>query len=211
MQLVHRRAVLLGAAGLASACAPAQHAETAQTPTPAETEGPFFPVSTNIERDIDLTRLAGRTERAAGQVIEVRGRVINVRGEPIRGAQLELWQANAAGRYSHPNDPATAPLDPNFQSYALMQTDANGVFSFTTIKPGAYNSPIGVRTPHLHWKVANGARRLTTQMYFPGEATNETDGLMRRMGDPVRSLIAESAAAQEQGAQGFSWTVVLPA
>ncbi len=207
MCLTDRRTVLLGAAGLAAACAQGQ---TAPGLTPAETAGPFFPVDTNVERDVDLTRLAGRSERAAGQVIEVRGRVVDARGAAIANAQLELWQANAAGRYAHPDDPATAPLDPNFQGYALLQT-GNGAFAFTTIKPGAYNSPVGVRTPHLHWKIAAGARTLTTQMYFPGEAQNETDSLMREMGDPVRMLIAERASAREQGAEAYSWTIVLPA
>ena len=211
MSLLHRRALVLGAAGLAAACTEARHAETAQTPTPAEMAGPFSPVDTNVERDVDLTRLAGRTERATGQIIQVRGRVIDARGAPIENARLELWQANAAGRYAHPEDPATAALDPNFQGYAILQTGADGAFSFTTVKPGAYNSPVGMRTPHLHWKVAAGARELTTQMYFPGEAQNQTDSLMRAMGDPARSLIAESAPASEQGALGFAWTLVLPA
>lgn len=208
MCLTDRRAVLLGAAGLITACAQNQ---TASGQTPAEMEGPFFPVDTSIERDVDLTRLSGRTERASGQVIEVRGRVVDARGAAVAHAQLELWQANAAGRYAHPEDPATAPLDPNFQGYALLQTGADGAYAFTTVKPGAYNSPVGVRTPHLHWKIGAGARTLTTQMYFPGEAQNETDTLMREMGDPVRMLIAERASAREQGAQAYSWTIVLPA
>lgn len=207
MCLTDRRTVLLGAAGLVAACAQGQ---TAPGLTPAEIAGPFFPLDTNIERDVDLTRLAGRSERAAGQVIEVRGRVVDARGAPVANAQLELWQANAAGRYAHPDDPATAPLDPNFQGYALLQT-GNGAFAFTTIMPGAYNSPVGVRTPHLHWKISAGARTLTTQMYFPGVAQNETDALMREMGGPVRMLIAERASAREQGAEAYSWTIVLPA
>jgi protocatechuate 3,4-dioxygenase beta subunit len=211
MCFTDRRAILLGAATLVVGCARAQQAETAPTLTPPEMEGPFYPVDTHVERDVDLTRLTGRTERAAGQIIEVRGRVVDVNGQPVSGAQLELWQANAAGRYAHPEDPAVAPLDPNFQGYAVLQTGADGAFSFTSVKPGAYNSPVGVRTPHLHWRIGAGARRLSTQMYFPGEAQNETDGLMRAMGDPVRTLIAASAAAQEAGAQAFEWNVVLPA
>lgn len=205
MCFTRRRTLALGAAGLAAACA------QGQAVTPAEMAGPFYPVNTDVERDIDLTRLAGRTERAAGQVIEVHGRLVDARGRPIAGARVELWQANAAGRYAHPEDPATAPLDPNFQGYAALRTWADGGFAFTTIKPGAYNSPVGVRTPHLHWRIRAGARALTTQMYFPGEAQNETDGLMRQMGEPARLLIAEAVQAQEAGAQGFSWTVVLPA
>ncbi|HET9230050.1 MAG TPA: hypothetical protein VFO00_02100, partial [Vitreimonas sp.] len=129
---------------------------------------------------------------------------------PVSGARLELWQANAAGRYAHPRDTSSAPLDANFQGYALLQTDAAGRFSIVSIKPGAYGAGQGRRTPHLHWKIESGARRLTTQMYFPGEALNDSDGILRRSGD-ARALIAEPAAANEAGARGLAWTIVLPA
>ncbi|HET9231736.1 MAG TPA: hypothetical protein VFO00_10645, partial [Vitreimonas sp.] len=111
--------------------------------TPTQVEGPFFPVDTAIERDADLTRLAGRSERALGQVIELAGRVIGTNGAPIGGARLELWQANAAGRYMHPRDTGAAPLDPNFQGYALLQTDVAGRFNVVSIKPGAYGDGLG--------------------------------------------------------------------
>jgi protocatechuate 3,4-dioxygenase, beta subunit len=196
-----------GAALLLPGCAKAQ---TALARTPSQTEGPYYPVDTAIERDADLTRLAGRSERALGQVIEVGGRVVDTSGAPVGGARLELWQANAAGRYAHPNDSSAAAIDPNFQGYALLETDAAGRFSIVSIKPGAYGVGRGRRTPHLHWKVESGARRLTTQMYFPGEALNDSDGILHRAGD-ARALIAGTAEAREAGALALAWTIVLPA
>jgi len=205
---VSRRAALIGASAtlLLPSCA---EADTALARTPSETEGPYYPVDTAIEHDADLTRLAGRTERALGQVIELAGRVLDTNGAPVAGARLELWQANAAGRYMHPRDRSAAPLDPNFQGYALLRTDAAGRFSIISVKPGAYRMGRDQRTPHLHWKIESGARRLTTQMYFPGEALNDSDTLMRRMRD-ARPLIAEPAAAQDADALGLAWTIVLP-
>lgn len=149
-----RRRLVMGITGAAFAAAATERALAAAL-TPSETEGPFFPRDTNVERDADLTRLANRTARAAGQVIEFDGRVLDAQGKPIAGARIELWQANAAGRYAHPGDAGNkAPLDPNFQGYALLTSGADGTFRLTTIKPAGYNVPaIGVRTPHLHWKI----------------------------------------------------------
>ena len=107
--------------------------------------GPFYPLHPPAESDADLTRLAGHANRARGTVIELTGRVRDLRGNPIAGAQMELWQANAAGRYTHELDPAIAPLDPDFQSYARLTTGADGAYRIVTIKPGGYDSPIGHR------------------------------------------------------------------
>ena len=90
----------------------------ARAPTAESPMGPFYPLNRLAENDADLTRLAGRPARAQGEVIELTGRVLDLRGNPIAGARLELWQANAAGRYMHEADPATAPLDPDFQGFA---------------------------------------------------------------------------------------------
>ncbi len=210
-----RGALQLLSAGLLAACAaevdPGEQVATAATP--GETEGPFFPENTEVERDADLTRLEGRTERAAGEVIEVRGRVLGPDGQPISGARVQLWQANAGGRYAHSLDVANpVALDPNFQGYGVVQTGADGGFSFTTIKPGGYlvremnNAP---RTPHFHWKFAANGRELTTQSYFPGEPANETDFLIRAMGEPSRQLIARAGAAGAEGIPGFDWDIVL--
>lgn len=212
MLISRRRTLTLLSASALAACAERVDVDepSAVATTPAEMEGPFFPSDTNIERDADLTRLAGRNERAAGTVIQVRGRLLNAAGQPLSGARVELWQANAAGRYAHPGDSAnTQPLDPNFQGYALLQTGADGGFSATTIKPGGYDVPsVGRRTPHLHWKFAAGQSELTTQSYFPGEPENEIDALMRQMGDPAQRLIVRAGAAGAEG-PGFDWDIVL--
>jgi protocatechuate 3,4-dioxygenase beta subunit len=202
---------LLSASAIA-ACAARVDADEL-TATPAEIEGPFYPVDTDIERDADLTRLAGRTERAAGQLMEMRGRVLGPDGRPASSVRVELWQANAAGRYAHPLDGANpAPLDPNFQGYAVVQTGADGRFSFTTIKPGGYLVDAqGPRTPHMHWRIEAGGRRLTTQSYFPNEPANDSDFVIRAMREDVRLLIARAGAAGAEGALGFDWDVVLPA
>lgn len=215
MHTSRRRAVLLLSAGALSACAARVEGEEAPGAalTPSEIEGPFFPSNTQIERDADLTRLAGRSERAAGALIEVRGRVLDANGRPLPGVVVELWQANAAGRYAHERDAAnTAPLDSNFQGYAALRTGADGRFSALTIKPGGYLVPeMGQRrTPHLHWHVGQGGDRLTTQSYFPGEPANESDFLIRAMGDPVRRLIMAAGAAGAEGAAGFDWDILLP-
>src|SRR5215207_3029938 len=118
-------------AGVMTVCAPESWAQT-EMPTPSTILGPYYPVIRPVERDTDLTRLRGHRSRARGQVIHVAGRVLNQRGEPLRGARVELWQANAAGRYSHPSDPNPAPLDSDFQGYGAQLTDREGRFRFTT-------------------------------------------------------------------------------
>lgn len=213
MQISRRRTLSLLSAGALAACAAQVDADEAAL-TPSETEGPFFPENTEVERDADLTRLAGRSERAAGQVIEMRGRVLGPDGQPVSGARVQLWQANAAGRYAHSRDAANpAPLDPNFQGYAVVQTGADGGFSFTTIKPGGYLvDRAGPRTPHMHWKITAHGRELTTQSYFPGEPANEADFLIRAMRPAeVQRLIASAGAAGAEGVPGFDWAVILPA
>lgn len=212
MIITRRRTLtLLGASALAACAAEVDPENAAAVATPPETEGPFFPENTSGESDVDLTRLAGRSERAAGQVIEVRGRVLGPNGQPITGARLQLWQANAAGRYAHTADAANpAPVDPNFQGYAAIETGADGAFRFTTIKPGGYLvADEGPRTPHLHWKVAANGKELTTQSYFPGEPANETDFLIRAMQADPRTLIARSGAAGAEGEPGYDWDIVL--
>lgn len=185
----------------------------AQTPadlTPAQTEGPFYPDKLPAERDADLTRLAGRSQRAAGQIIEVRVRILDRRGQPVRGARVEMWQANAAGRYDHPRDNNAAPLDPNFQGYARLSTAQNGLVRITTVKPGAYPFQRRMRTPHLHWLISANGKELTTQMYFPGETLNEEDRVLDDVTDP-RLVTARPGFADEAGALGFDWDIVLNA
>jgi protocatechuate 3,4-dioxygenase beta subunit len=209
-----RAALKLLSASALAACAAEVDTDgaVATASTPSETEGPFFPENTEVERDADLTRLEGRAERAGGQVIEMRGRLLGPNGRPISGARVELWQANAGGRYAHTLDAANpTPIDPNFQGYGVVQTGADGGFWFTTIKPGGYlvREMNATRTPHIHWKFAADGRELTTQSYFPDEPANETDFLIRAMGDPARQLIARLGDTGAEGAPGFDWDIVL--
>lgn len=122
--------------------------------TPSEILGPFYPVLRSVEKTADLTALPGKPGRAAGQVIYVMGRVMNVQAQPVKGAKVELWQANAHGRYTHPSDTNPAPLDPNFEGFAIQDTDAEGRYRFKTVKPGAYPAAGNwMRPPHLHFEV----------------------------------------------------------
>ena len=179
----------------------------AREPTAESPLGPFYPVNRLAENDIDLTRLAGRPQRALGDVIEISGRVLDMRGRPIQGAVLELWQANAAGRYMHESDVATAPLDPNFQGYATLRTDAAGDWRIVTIKPGGYDSPIGQRTPHIHFMMQGRSHRNVAQMYFAEEAeANALDRLYRDLGEAARTSIA----TRDPGDPGkYRWDIVM--
>ena len=140
--------------------------------------GPFYPVRKPAEVDADLTRLAGHKSRAKGKVIEVTGRVLNLRGEPAKGAKLEVWQANAAGKYDHPGDTSDLPLDPDFQGYASFVAGADGRYSFLTIEPADYPAATFIRAAHIHFDVMGSGSRLVTQLYLPNTET-------RLAGDPI--------------------------
>lgn len=181
-------------AGLAAGALAVPVAAAAARPTPANPEGPFYPVHEQLDKDTDLTLIAGHEERAKGDVIRVTGQVVDEAGEPVEDALVDIWQANAAGRYQHEKDPATAPLDPNFQGWGMVRTDEDGRFSFLTIKPGAYAvSGDWSRPPHIHFKVARrGYHELTTQMYFDGEPLNDSDRLLQSVDASDRpSLVVE--------------------
>ena len=174
-------------------------------PTPIQTLGPFYPIDRLAEEDADLTWVKGHAKRAEGSVIQVRGRVLDRYGNPVSGARMEIWQCNSLGRYAHANDVTTMPLDPNFQGYASIRTSAKGEWQITTIKPAAYDSPIGRRTPHIHFDVWGKSHRLTTQMYFSDDdATNGKDQLYQELGGS-----AERTVARLGGAGQYDWNVVL--
>lgn len=111
-------------------------AGAAMAPTPKQVEGPFHSINAQSDTDTDLCVIEGHTEPAKGEVILVRGQVTDVNGQPLEGALVDVWQANHFGRYSHAEDPNTAPLEPNFQGWGLMKTNAEGRYGFKTIKPG---------------------------------------------------------------------------
>ena len=182
-------------------------AQAGRQPTAESPLGPFYPINRLAEDYMDLTRLAGRVGRAQGQAIEVSGRVLDLRGNPIQGAVLELWQANAAGRYMHEADPATAPLDPDFQGFARLTTGPTGEWRIITIKPGSYDSPVGQRTPHFHWTMQGRSHRNNAQMYFPEDAeANGRDTLYRALGGEAASSVATRDPADPNK---YRWDIVL--
>jgi protocatechuate 3,4-dioxygenase beta subunit len=160
--------------------------------TPDQILGPFYPLLKPLDQDADLTTIDGRTGRAKGQVIHLAGRVLNTQGKPVAGARVEIWQANARGRYTHPDDSNPAPLDPNFQGYGVQVTDREGRYRFKTIKPGAYPAAGGAwaRAPHIHFDVTGQSNQFVTQMYFDGEPLNGTDRFLQSAGNP-QMLVAK--------------------
>jgi protocatechuate 3,4-dioxygenase beta subunit len=176
--------------------------------------GPFYPMEKPLDRDADLTLVRGRRASAQGQIIHLGGRVVDIHGKPLSGIKVEIWQANARGRYAHVNDTNPAPIDPNFQGYGVQVTDKFGRYRFKTIKPGAYPTGIGdwMRPPHVHFDVTGRHEALVTQMYFPGEALNAKDQLLQSAapGQPTLvSKVAPSKDASEAGALLVSWDIVL--
>ncbi len=172
-----RRRILAAGAGLAAlnalpACA------GAMAVTPAQTEGPFYPLELPLDHDNDLVRVEGRSEPAAGRVLDLGGRVLGPDGRPVPGVRIEIWQCDAFGVYHHPRD-RRGPADPNFQGFGHTVAADEGAYRFRTIVPVAYPG----RTPHIHVKIrGDGFEALTTQMYVAGNPENERDGLYRRLG-----------------------------
>lgn len=197
-----------GGAALATSFAVASGAHAAeevQKLTAAAPIGPFYPIERLAEDDADLTWIKGHRSRAKGTVIEVTGRVLDRRGNSVRGAVLEAWQANAVGRYAHSADVASAPLDPDFQGFARLRTGASGEWRMTTIKPAAYDSPIGKRTPHIHFDIRGLRHRLIAQMYFSDDgAMNANDTLYRELGQDAATSLAQLTAPTK-----YRWDVIL--
>ena len=171
--------------------------------TPTEEIGPSYPVGTLVDRGDDLTVDPRTGERAFGQRMIVTGQIFLGNGSPVANATVEMWQANAHGRYAHPSDLNPVPLDPAFEGYGSQLTGADGRYRFVSIKPGPY--PTGVpgwwRPPHVHFQVTTATDRCVTQMYFPGDPLNDKDELLARH----RKLGAEDrvvAAVLPPGAPG---------
>jgi protocatechuate 3,4-dioxygenase, beta subunit len=206
-----RRTVVKCLAG--AMAVPAAVAAESLAPTPQETLGPFFPVRTPADHDFDLTRVAGRHARPKGQIIELSGHVLRTDGSRLPKAVIEIWQANAAGRYINPVDKNPAPIDPNFKGLALLRANADGAYRIRTIKPGPYPDPVGgMRTPHIHFDVTAGDYRLVTQMYFPGEPLNEKDILISTMQGRARNpalATCKAVESSEAGVLAFHWDIVL--
>jgi protocatechuate 3,4-dioxygenase beta subunit len=177
--------------------------------------GPFYPQVKPVDKDSDLTIIRGHRTAASGQVIHLKSRVLDRRGEPVRNARVELWQTNSHGRYAHQSDSnIAAPLDPNFQGFAVQLTDREGRFRFKTVKPGPYPSREGtwMRAPHIHFDVQGLVDRKVTQLYFPNEPLNDQDRLLQTVRGDRNALIA---SVEPMGTSGSSsdllvrWDIVL--
>ncbi len=164
----------------------------------------------------DLSVADGKA--ALGERIIVAGRVTDENGRPVPGAMVEVWQANAAGRYAHARDAHDAPLDPNFSGQGRVFTDAEGRYSFVSIRPGAYpwrNPGPGWRPMHIHFGLhgTGFAQRLITQMYFPGDPLLDFDAIFQGSGDDEakRRLVAtlDRSVGRDDWALGYRFDIVL--
>ncbi|GAB4361064.1 MAG: protocatechuate 3,4-dioxygenase subunit beta [Kiloniellaceae bacterium] len=183
----------------------------------SELTGPVFGHDSLGEFDNDLTKNGRKDGEPLGERIVVSGRVVDELGRPQANMLVEVWQANAAGRYIHKVDQHNAPLDPNFFGGGRCVTDAEGVYRFYTIKPGAYpwgNHPNAWRPNHIHFSLFGPsiATRLVTQMYFPGDPLLELDPIF--LGTPEKArdrLISEFdlSLTEPEFALGYRFDIVL--
>ncbi|MFI6520622.1 protocatechuate 3,4-dioxygenase subunit beta [Spirillospora sp. NPDC050679] len=195
---------------------PAQPLVTVKDPDAVELSGPVFGVTDVTALDHDLTRQ--HQGEPLGERITVTGRVLDSAGRPVAGQLVEIWQANAAGRYAHQRDDHPAPLDPNFTGAGRCLTDAEGRYAFTTIKPGPYpwrNHTNAWRPAHIHFSLFGQAftQRLVTQMYFPGDPLFPYDPILQAVTEqPARDrLVAayDHALSVPEWSLGYRWDIVL--
>lgn len=159
--------------------------------TPPQTEGPFYPIADQMDKNTDLTKVEGRIATAKGEVCLVSGVVQDEFCKPVAGALVEIWQACHTGKYNHPADPNPAKLDPNFQYWGRTVTNEKGEYLFKTIVPGAYPATnTWMRPPHIHFKVhLRGYEELTTQMYWKGHSLNQRDRILLNLSPEERKLV----------------------
>ena len=143
--------------------------------TPPQSTGPFYKVPSKIFNN-DMTN----NGKAIGKRIKVYGKVLNNKCKPISNAVLDIWQANSFGKYNHQADLSESRKDNEFYGYMRLLSNERGEYSFNTILPGSYRvSKDLIRTPHIHFKVMNNKKQLTTQMYFKGNKMNNKDFLFK--------------------------------
>jgi protocatechuate 3,4-dioxygenase, beta subunit len=184
--------------------------------TLSDTTGPAYGRGPIGELDNDLT--SQHEGEPLGERIIVTGRVTDGAGRPVRNSLIEIWQANAAGRYVHKNDQHPAPLDPNFSGAGRCLTDDEGGYRFVTIKPGAYpwkNHDNAWRPAHIHLSLFGEAfrSRLITQMYFPGDPLFSHDPIFRSIPDEKarRRMIStfDLETTRPEWALGYRFDIVL--
>jgi protocatechuate 3,4-dioxygenase beta subunit len=183
----------------------------------AEKTGPLFEDFNLGILDHDLTKNSIKNGEPIGERIVVHGKVMNEKGQPIPHTLIEIWQANAAGRYVHKVDQHDAPLDPNFLGTGRCMTDSEGNYRFYTIKPGAYpwgNHPNAWRPNHIHFSLFGNeiSSRLITQMYFPGDPLLQYDPIYQAVKAKGRELLISKfdlEITEPNFALGYRFDIVL--
>jgi protocatechuate 3,4-dioxygenase alpha subunit len=172
-------------------------------PTASQTVGPFLHIGLDwLKRD----HLAGAG--ASGERVTIEGRILDRDGVPVSDAVIEVWQANAHGKYAHPDDWQDKPIDKEFSGFGRVPTDAAGAFCFTTIKPGSVPGPDGrMQAPHLAITVFMRGllKHLTTRLYFPDEPANALDPILNLVSADRRPTLV--AKAKEPGM--LEWNIHL--
>jgi len=185
--------------------------------TLSELTGPVYGHESVAELDSDLTRNSARNGEPLGERIIVTGRVLDESGRPVPETLIEIWQANAAGRYVHKTDQHPAPLDPNFLGAGRCVADSEGRYRFKTVKPGAYPWPNHFnawRPNHIHMSLFGPtiASRLVTQMYFPGDPLLELDPIYQSAPTGARERLISKFSievTEPNYALGYTFDIVL--
>jgi protocatechuate 3,4-dioxygenase alpha subunit len=172
-------------------------------PTASQTIGPYLRIGLT---PMFVTEIAG--PNVPGERVAIRGRVLDGDGKPVDDALIEVWQANAAGRYAHPDDTQEKSLTPGFQGFGRSPTDDDGAFHFTTIKPGPVPGPDGqAQAPHLEVVVFMRGllRQLVTRLYFPDDPANESDPVLQLVPEARRATLI----ARPHASGMLEWTIHL--
>jgi protocatechuate 3,4-dioxygenase beta subunit len=180
------------------------------TLTPHTTAGPYYPDHLPLDQDNDLIRVTDDLTPAIGTVTNLSGRILDVNGAPLKGALVELWQADDQGCYLHTRGVQRGKeRDAHFQGYGKFETAADGGWRFRTIKPGLYTG----RTRHYHFGITlpGQQRRFTTQLFFAGEPGNERDMVLQAIRDAAQraSVIREFTAIPDTTELVAKWDIVM--
>ncbi len=204
--LTRRGLIVYGAGFVVARAAPA-----GLTPTPHQTPGPFYPTAKPVDSDADLTRVNGITGQASGKIIEISGRVLSVRGFALGRSRVEIWQADAHGRYYDSRDRNQAnSRDGNFQGYGAARASEDGAYRFRTIYPASYGSGAYRRTPHIHFRVYDEKHgELVTQLYFPDEPMNGQDAVFLSLPGAMARTAVTARLVSGGAVPRFSFDLVL--
>jgi protocatechuate 3,4-dioxygenase alpha subunit len=172
--------------------------------TSSQTIGPYLHIGLTWLVNDDLAPTG-----VSGEKVAIEGRIVDGDGNAVNDAVVEIWQANGHGRYAHPDDTQDKPLEPQFKGFGRVTTDNDGVFRFTTIKPGRVPAPGGgLQAPHLNVTIFTRGllKHLITRMYFPHEPANDEDPVLQCVpAERRRTLIAMPS----EGKAALKWNVIL--